>query len=342
MADAVAPDLRARQVPPGLFEDLAERARSRGLDPAPALRAAGVDPARPPAEGRFSYRDFVAFLTALEALAPGPDFFLTHGRDFEFTDYGLLGYAMMSAATMGQAIQIAVRYHRTVGPLVQVSMESDEELVWVRLDNLFGLDDPVLRVVVENIVSTFPPLVAQLTGRDGRPERLLLSYPAPADAGPYREVFGCEPEFGAERTRYGIAPAVLARPVLRADPDAAQLLEVSCQELLREVERQDTLTNRIRAHLLANPGSPLDAPAVARAMAISERGLRRHLRREGTSFQAVLDDVRRRMAQDYLASTTLSIQQIAELVGFSEATNFRRAFLRWTGTSPHRFRRDAA
>ncbi|MEM1412991.1 MAG: AraC family transcriptional regulator, partial [Pseudomonadota bacterium] len=73
----------------------------------------------------------------------------------------------------------------------------------------------------------------------------------------------------------------------------------------------------------------------AAALNTSERTMRRRLSQEGTSFQKVLDRYRCALAEDYLAATRLSTQQIGELLGFTEATNFRRAFLRWTGRSPH-------
>ena len=156
----------------------------------------------------------------------------------------------------------------------------------------------------------------------------------------YREVFDLTPVFDARHTRYGLAVELLDREVLRADPGAAKLLERSCQDLLHEIERQDSFGNLVRQLLLSSPGHIPSADEAARRLNVSERTLRRRLGAEQASFQQIVDDVRNRMAQDYLRSTNLSTQQIGELLGFTEATNFRRAFVRWNGCSPHRFRHE--
>jgi AraC-like DNA-binding protein len=83
-----------------------------------------------------------------------------------------------------------------------------------------------------------------------------------------------------------------------------------------------------------------DAAAAAAKMRLGERTLRRRLADEGTTFQSILDEVRCHIATDYLVTTHLSTQEIAELLGFSEATNFRRAFMRWTQRSPTSYRKQ--
>jgi AraC-like DNA-binding protein len=134
--------------------------------------------------------------------------------------------------------------------------------------------------------------------------------------------------------------ASLALPLAQADADSAVMFERSCRELLNEIERHDSLANELRHLLLSSPGNLPDAATAAAKMRLGERTLRRRLADEGTTFQAILDEVRCRIATDYLVSTHLSTQEIAELLGFSEATNFRRAFLRWTQRSPTSYRKQ--
>ncbi|WP_234891465.1 helix-turn-helix transcriptional regulator [Agrobacterium vitis] len=73
---------------------------------------------------------------------------------------------------------------------------------------------------------------------------------------------------------------------------------------------------------------------------MSERTLRRRLAESGVSFQSLLDDLRKNRTLELLGNRNMSVEQIAFAVGFSDPHNFRRAFRRWTGTTPGALRAD--
>lgn len=100
------------------------------------------------------------------------------------------------------------------------------------------------------------------------------------------------------------------------------------------------LSERLLVVMAESFGQVYKADLAARMLKTSERTMRRRLASEQTSFQQVLDQFRAAVARDYLADTSLPTQLIGELLGFTEATNFRRAFIRWAGESPHQFRRS--
>jgi AraC-like DNA-binding protein len=83
---------------------------------------------------------------------------------------------------------------------------------------------------------------------------------------------------------------------------------------------------------------PTNLEDVARNLNMSARTLRRKLREENTSFRQLVDELRRDFALRYLRDTDLTVEDIAETLGFSDAANFRHAFRRWTNASPHEFR----
>jgi AraC-like DNA-binding protein len=90
--------------------------------------------------------------------------------------------------------------------------------------------------------------------------------------------------------------------------------------------------------IASTPGHSPSMEDIAKQLATTERTLNRKLHVEGTSFTQILDDVRCNLAKEYLRSTKLSVEDISEIVGFSDATNFRHAFRRWTGSTPARYR----
>ena len=85
---------------------------------------------------------------------------------------------------------------------------------------------------------------------------------------------------------------------------------------------------------------PTSIEDVANALNTSVRTLRRKLRDESTSFREVVDELRKEAAIRYLRDTELSVEDVAELLGFSDAANFRHAFRRWTSAAPSQFRGD--
>jgi len=106
-----------------------------------------------------------------------------------------------------------------------------------------------------------------------------------------------------------------------------------CAEILRKYIGEEDLTTRIRHFILRVPGEFPDEAAVADALAVSGRTMRRQLSTLGTSYREVLDQVRSDLAQQYLQNSSLKVEQVGELLGYTETTNFRRAFKRWLGMS---------
>ena len=96
--------------------------------------------------------------------------------------------------------------------------------------------------------------------------------------------------------------------------------------------------HRVRYQLLEHADTFPNAEYIAEVLQITSRTLRNQLRARGTSFQAILDDLRHQLAVDYLSKSELSLAEICTLIGFNDVSNFRRAFKRWTGTCPSDFR----
>lgn len=123
-----------------------------------------------------------------------------------------------------------------------------------------------------------------------------------------------------------------------ADAQALKMLASACERELRKIEASQGLAGQVRELLrnLRDPGAGMKV--VAHELRMTERTLRRRLAQEGTSFSAIADEVKYTVATHYLEGSRASVDEIAELAGFSDAANFRRAFIRWTRMSPAQFR----
>jgi AraC-like DNA-binding protein len=131
---------------------------------------------------------------------------------------------------------------------------------------------------------------------------------------------------------------VVELPVMHANKFNARMSEKLCQDILRKYIGEEDLAMQIRHIMLQVPGQFPDEEAVANALALSGRTMRRKLGDLGTSYRDLREQVRSELAQQYLRNTNMSVDQVAYLLGYTETTNFRRAFKRWLGVSPREYR----
>ena len=126
--------------------------------------------------------------------------------------------------------------------------------------------------------------------------------------------------------------------VLNADTHAnleKLLLEENPEAMLANLEASRTVRGQVEALLMTSLHTgEAGMDRIAGKMALSRQTLFRRLKAEGTTFEAVLDDLRRRLALEYLSGRKVSVSETAYLVGFAEPAAFSRAFKRWTGESP--------
>ena len=104
----------------------------------------------------------------------------------------------------------------------------------------------------------------------------------------------------------------------------------------------EDIVSKVNRQLLSGSGEFPKLEVVARCLCLGARTLRRRLQELGTSYQQILNNVRRELAVEYLRTSSLTVQEIADLLGYSEVTNFRRAFMRWVEVSPYQYRKQFA
>lgn len=177
-----------------------------------------------------------------------------------------------------------------------------------------------------------------MTGDALRPLEVCFQGPQPADLEPYRQLFQAPLRFGAPRYALLFREADVNMPLPTANEALAQLHDRFAGEYLSRFA-DSRVMHRARQILcrLLPQGEPR-REAVAQALCLSERTLQRRLQEAGGSFQQLLDDTRRDLAEQYLAQPDLAPLEIAYLLGFADPSNFYRAFKRWFGVTPGEYR----
>jgi AraC-like DNA-binding protein len=258
------------------------------------------------------------------------------------THFGLYGYALLTSLTPRGAIAFALQYRALASPLVGLRFRVDgPEAVWTLDDDeIIGTrPSPELRrFLVDMQLGTLLSLHRDLLGTALTPTRLHLAHPTPPHARAYGERLGCPVTFDRPATELRFDAAWLDHPLALGNPITEAVVRRTCDELLGQLRDTEGTAAQVSAALMRAPGQFPDIEAVAAQLHTSSRTLRRRLRAEDTSFQRVLDDVRCRLALEYLQNTSMGTDRIAAALGFSDTANFRHAFKRWTGRSPGAFR----
>lgn len=258
------------------------------------------------------------------------------------SQHGYIGFAAMTASTVGEAIRIAERYAplRTAAFGLRLRVEGPQAALYLVFDTDL---EPLRQSVLLALCMGLFQMSQAATGHalHGRAE---LDFPAPAwleRVGSLLE--GHRLAFGQPANRLVFPASDLELPLLMADPVATQLALSQCERDLESLGEQARLVGRVRRLLEdSHDGFPgLDSTAAV--LHLSPRTLKRHLALQGTSFSELLEEVRREKALLLLRNRSLAVAQVADRLGYTDVANFTRAFRRWTGMTPSGYRdhRDA-
>jgi AraC-like DNA-binding protein len=181
-------------------------------------------------------------------------------------------------------------------------------------------------------------VVRGLMGRDAGLMEVTLPRAAPADPGAYMRHFRCPVRFDAGQATLRFPASNMHHPVQGADRARFQALQAQARGWL---DQSFEATVYRSAAILLMKGMP-GGDALAQQLAMHRRTLNRRLKTRGTTFQAILDDVRFAYARQLLADTRLTVANIAVTLGYAEASTFSRAFRRWSGRAPVEWRQAGA
>lgn len=248
--------------------------------------------------------------------------------------FAMANHAVLSAGTLRRAFQRSAQFYRLVSEAVVIEFTESTGLakLEVRLTDNSTLDR---RVFIDSLLIIWWRWFSWLADTPLQLERVELGFKTPPYGDEYPLIYGCKPECERGANAFIINTAYLDLPIQRTEEELADFLGQAPAILLTQYRRHDQLAQQVK-HLFSTHDNPanLDQTTVAALLNVSASTLRRRLRAEGTGFQCLKDQWRKTRAIHLLKSTDASLQQIAQALGFSEASAFHRAFYSWTGDSP--------
>lgn len=271
-------------------------------------------------------------------LVPETDLGLQFGLRLNTNTHGILGYALMSCSNLREVFNVWLKYYKIAHEGLQLTMTSDGEKTVLAVD--IPAESPEKHIfAVETLFASVYTTGKFLINEHLHGIELWLNYPPPAHAGKYEAVFSLKPHYDKPQCQLHIPEKLLGMRLASANTAAAKMYQQQCAEMLRTLSQRQGVARQVQKMMLERSGDFPRITQIAQQLHMSERTLRRKLNAEGTSFQDVLNDVRYNISCEYLRSMQLSIADIAELLGFADPSNFRRAFIQWAGMSPAAFRK---
>ena len=310
-----------------------------GLPREELLRAAGLEERhlRDP-DARVPLSAIARLWGTIATRITDPAIGLRLGADARAREFGLVGCAMAYSKTLGAALARLARYGRIVSDALVVTLDAEQDTLWVRLDVQPALR--ALRPAVDARLAALLSVCREIVGAPIAPLCVQLPYRRPAEVAEYERFFRGRLDFGAVATALQLDDKDVQRPVALSDPTLAGYLDRMADQSVAVLNTKLTLADRVRRTLWSelSAGVP-DAGFVASSLGVSVRTMQRQLHAENTSFAAVLNHLRQEMAQPLLRDGGLSVAEVGFLLGYEDPGAFRRAFRRWHGVSPRTFRR---
>jgi AraC-like DNA-binding protein len=329
-------------IQPNILRHLGLVADDYGLDLQPLLADVGLDEVvlRSPAL-RVSYRQGSAVIRRALELTGDERLGLRVGAAQHLTAFGLLGFALMSSDTLRHAIETGVRFQSLSGAMLVWSAGPEDVGFALRADLPDPALDPRVSVfLIEEAFASVVTLTRLAVSPDFAPRLVELTFPAPREISPFGELFGCPVRFSSSRNRLVFDNAWIRTAMPARDPVAyaATLERLEAQTAARR-DQQDLLEVLEVSIAQGLPAVPTFAEQARRHTA-SERTLRRRLAECGTTYEAVVDGVRRERVEQLLRHPELTLPDIARRAGFSDVRALRRAVRRWHGMSALQLRAE--
>jgi AraC-like DNA-binding protein len=313
-----------------------------GKPVAQLFEVAGLDPAAEPTlERHLPAEVYFALWDAAMQLVLDPSFPVRVGAAFDLEALEAFGFLAMSSDTLKDAYERTAR----VRPLYNVGsrwdltpLEDGLRMTW----HPWPIEPPselARRSVNEYQVTEMLACICQMTGRKLVPRRIAFRHGAPRDTSVHQELLGRAPEYDADFDGFEADFSWLSEPIRGKNPKLRAYFEKQCSNIKDAFASDPAFTALVRQRLAATmEGGAASMSDVARSLGTSPRSLHRRLSDEGTSFNDLLDQVRRQFAEQYLARPRLAVSEIAYLIGFNDPSAFFKAFRRWTGVTPSEYR----
>jgi AraC-like DNA-binding protein len=293
--------------------------------------------------------DLAVLFRNYDRCAPDRGWTARLGSQFNMAAHGPLGFAALSAPTLGDAMEIMGTLNASRNTAISARLLATDRHYELRVEDITGEPDFSIWLV-EVVLKVLEALISTILGHPvGRSVRISFTHPAPSSAARLIAGYDAEVAFNEQHNSIAVPLPWRHLPSPLHDESVYRANVIKCRELIAAREQVGSIAVAVRNQLsnhfdtqLLYTGKPRPPPTleqVADTMHLTSRTLIRKLQRENTSYKDVLEELRRHYAERMLKDASLNVADVAEILGYREAANFTRAFRRWYGAPPAAWRR---
>ena len=258
------------------------------------------------------------------------------GHRLTLQSHGILGYALMNSENLLSAAQLVEQYIALRFPLININNKYQGDQFAIELNEKFPLNE-IRNLILEAILVAIKSALDQLLPQLKR--HITISFPyGISKESIYESLKDCQLVFNAPCASISIPKDLMLETIPLANLAAYKEAEILCAKELKNLNQESAYKSKVKQKLLANSENFPSQGIMASWFNMTSRTLHRRLINEGTSYREILEDVKQTLAISYLSNTDLTIKEISYFLGYEDDRNFSRAFRRWQGISPSKFR----
>ncbi len=291
------------------------------------------------ADTRISFTELNWFVARALKLTQQPSIGINAAAALKLSTHGFFGFAILTSATIADAVDLLEKFmFLQSGPFyIESSIEVEMQLLNLNCHELppTNLD----AIYAEAILLTIVYVALDLLDEPDIHFEIHIKAPTPDYYAAIAASLPCPIRYSQCENQLRFPVHYLNKKLKQANAASFQLAKTQCEQNLQELTTLDPLKNRVKALLSADLLLPPDLVTLAGHCHLSTRSLKRKLAEQGTSYNQLLEEIRKEAALLLLSEQKLSVKEVAQRLGFSSTTNFSRAFKKWTGHTPrHYFR----
>lgn len=337
---SVPPPTHERIFHPAYLRSLCAHIRRRGVSLANALAGTGMTWQELLQEKRFiPFDPLRTLILTAKSLTGSASLGLEWGLSLDAAAHGLTGAAVIVSRDVSRTLEAAAKYRPLRSRAVQYELVTGQDGSTLIMRELFQFGD-VRTFLLEAHVGNMERILTNVAAEPLVDLEYLFPYAPPAWAPEYSRLLAGKVQFGAARLELRVPKKILRLPGVLAEAGDRGALALLAERELALMRTTGDLSKQIAVRLFEQQGPYPSVDAMAQELNMSSRTLLRKLRQEGTTYQMLLDDARKEVAEWYLLRTREPIEAIAGRLGFADASTFSRTFRRWFETTPGKFRGD--
>jgi len=283
------------------------------------------------------YEQYLKLIDNAYLLAPDPCFGLSLGEQFYVNHDGLLACRIMSSDNAMQAMYLLKDYQSLLTLLFQLNFEVFEDQAVFTVHPAYRLNNS-LPFFIEYTFAAIYSIGKFCLGSQKMELTYEFSYEHPTSAKRYTDFFGGEVRFSCKENRVLVPLDVLNKPFVFADKQTAMINDEICQDKVCSIENEVDIKQRVKMLIRKNKSFKITLETLADQLCMSPRTLSRHLKARNISYKAILEEERKKRAIQQIQDHNIPLDQLAEQLGYQDASSFSRAFKKWVGLAPNQFK----